>query len=138
MYMQIQRKGSGEKLQDGETADVLCRFNEYNLLQSDSTLQSTNIYQYSWCYDKMTVKNTSGTFTGVFDKNFCVMYINYGSTAVPSGWLVPLSYINLGRYTSSDAELAKVRLIVPHSAGQSNAVQSVYPCLYEITYQRGR
>ena len=74
----------------------------------------------------------------MFDKNFCVMYINYGSTAVPSGWLVPLSYINLGRYTSSDAELAKVRLIVPHSAGQSNAVQSVYPCLYEITYQRGR
>lgn len=138
VYMQILRKGSGEKLQDGETADVLCRFNEYNLLQSDSTLQSTNIYQYSWCYDKMTVKNTSGTFTGVFDKNFCVMYINYGSTAVPSGWLVPLSYINLGRYTSSDAELAKVRLIVPHSAGQSNAVQSVYPCLYEITYQRGR
>ena len=138
VYMQIRSKGTGEKLKDGETADVTCRFNEYNLLEGDSALQLTNIYQYAWCNDKMTVKNTSGTFTGVFDKNFCVMYINYGSTAVPSGWLVPLSYINLGRYTSSDAELAKVRLIVPHSAGQSNAVQSVYPCLYEITYQRGR
>lgn len=138
VYMQIVRKGSGEKLKDGETASVLCRYNEYNLLQSDSALQSTNIYQYTWCYDKMTVKNTSGTFTGVFDSNFCVMYITYGSTAVPSGWLVPFTYVNLGRYTSSDAELAKVRLIVPHTQGQSDAAQSVYPCLYEITYQRGR
>ena len=86
----------------------------------------------------MTVKNTSGTFTGVFAKDYCVMYNQYGSTAVPSGWLVPLTYVNLGRYTSADAELAKVRIIVPHSQGQSNALQGVYPCLYEITYQRGR
>lgn len=138
VYMQIQRLGCGEKLKDGETANILCRFNEYNLLQSDSALQCTNIYQYNWCNDKMTVKNTSGTFTGVFSTESCVMYLTYGSTAVPSGWLVPLSYVNLGRFTSEDAELAKVRLIVPHTEGQSNASQSVYPCLYEITYERGR
>lgn len=138
VYMQILRKGTGEKLQDGETASVLCRYNEYNLLQSDSALQSTNIYQYTWCDDKMTVKNTSGTFTGVFDSNFSVMTTMYNSTAVPAGWLVPLTYVNLGRYTSENAELAKVRLIVPHTQGQSDASQNVYPCLYEITYQRGR
>lgn len=138
VYMQIQRKGTGEKLKDGETERVLCRFNEYNLLESDSSLICTNIYAYSWCSDPMTVTNTSGTFNGVFDKENCMMYTSYGSTAVPSGWLVPLTYINLGRYTSADSEIAKVRLIVPHSEGQSNAAQSVYPCLYEITYQLGK
>lgn len=138
VYMQIQRKGTGEKLRDGETARVLCRFNEYNLLESDSSLICTNIYAYTWCYDPMTVTNTSGTFNAVFDKDNCVMYTAYSNTAVPTGWLVPLSYINLGRYDSAASEIAKVRLIVPHSEGQSNAVQGVYPCLYEITYQLGK
>ena len=138
VYMQIRSKGTGEKLKDGETADVTCRFNEYNLLEGDSALQLTNIYQYAWCNDKMTVKNTSGTFSGVFSKKFCMMYTSYNSQAVPSGWLVPLAYVNLGRYDSADAELAKVKLIVPHSQGQSAAAQSVYPCMYEITYERCR
>ena len=84
----------------------------------------------------MNVKNTSGTFKGTFSKQFCIMYTTYSSAAVPSGWLVPFTYINLGRYDSADAELAKVKLIVPHSQGQSAAAQSVYPCLYEITYER--
>ena len=138
VYMQIRSKGTGEKLKDGETADVTCRFNEYNLLEGDSALQLTNIYQYAWCNDKMTVKNTSGTFSGVFSKTFCMMYTSYSSQAVPSGWLVPLAYVNLGRYDSADAELAKVKLIVPLSQGQSAAAQSVYPCMYEITYERCR
>ena len=138
VYMQIRSKGTGEKLKDGETADVTCRFNEYNLLEGDSALQLTNIYSYAWCNDKMTVKNTSGTFSGVFSKTFCMMYTSYSSQAVPSGWLVPLAYVNLGRYDSADAELAKVKLIVPHSQGQSAAAQSVYPCMYEITYERCR
>ena len=138
VYMQIRSKGTGEKLKDGETADVTCRFNEYNLLEGDSALQLTNIYSYAWCNDKMTVKNTSGTFSGVFSKTLCMMYTSYSSQAVPSGWLVPLAYVNLGRYDSADAELAKVKLIVPHSQGQSAAAQSVYPCMYEITYERCR
>ena len=137
VYMQILSKGTGEKLKDGAHADVTCRFNEYNLLEGDSTLQLTNIYQYAWCTDKMRVENTSGTFKGTFtEKQFSMMYTSYSSTAVPSGWLVPFTYINLGRYDSADAELAKVKLIVPHSQGQSAAAQSVYPCLYEITYER--
>ena len=137
VYMQIRSKGTGKKLKDGEDVDVTCRFNEYNLLEGDSALQLTNIYQYAWCTDKMNVKNTSGTFNGKFtDKQFSMMYTTYGSAAVPSGWLVPFTYINLGRYDSADAELAKVKLIVPHSQGQSAAAQGVYPCLYEITYER--
>lgn len=138
VYMQIVREGCGEKLESGKTKKVLCRFNEYNILESDSTLQCSNIYSYLWEVEKMTVKNTSGTFSGTFDKESSLMYSTYSSAAVPSGWLVPLTYIKLGIPASETDEIAKVKLIVPHSMGQSNASQNVYPCMYEITYQLGR
>ena len=138
VYMQIERKGCGEKLKNGETATVLCRFNEYNIMEGDSALQLTNITQYSWLVDKMTVKNTSGTFTASFLSGESLMYSRYSSAAVPAGWLVPLTYINLGRPVNENDQVAKVRLIVPHTQGQSDASQNVYPCLYEITMQRGR
>ena len=137
VYMQIVREGCGKKLESGKTEKILCRFNEYNILESDSTLQCSNIYSYHWEVEKMTVKNTSGTFSGTFDKESSLMYNTYSSTAVPSGWLVPLTYIKLGRPASETDEIAKVKLIVPHSMGQSNASQNVYPCMYEITYQQG-
>lgn len=138
VYMQIVREGCGKKLESGKTEKILCRFNEYNILESDSTLQCSNIYSYLWEVEKMTVKNTSGTFSGTFDKESSLMYNTYSSTAVPSGWLVPLTYIKLGIPASATDEIAKVKLIVPHSMGQSNASQNVYPCMYEITYQLGR
>lgn len=138
VYMQIVREGCGKKLESGKTEKLLCRFNEYNILESDSSLQCTNIISYNWLVEKMTVKNTSGTFSGTFDKKSSLMYNTYSSTAVPSGWLVPLTYIKLGIPASATDEIAKVKLIVPHSMGQSNASQNVYPCMYEITYQLGR
>ena len=137
VYMQIVRKGGGEKLKDGETATVLCRFKEYNILEGDSALQLTNITQYSWQVDKMSVKNTSGTFTGSFISGESLMYSKYSTQAVPSGWLVPLTYINLGRIPKGE-ETALVRLIVPHTQGQSDASSNVYPCLYELSLERGR
>ena len=33
------------------------------------------------------------------------MYQYYGSKAVPAGWLVPLTYINIGRQVSEDEEI---------------------------------
>lgn len=147
-YLQIVRKGCGEKLADGNTATVLCRFREYNLLTD--TLQSTNMTgYYISLVDKMTVTNTSGTFTGIFDTNSSLMYRNYSSTSVPSGWLAPLTYINIGRQTeeatetgnvstlSKTGEIARVRIIVPHTAGHSYATSGVYPCLYDLTYEKG-
>lgn len=138
VYMQIERKGCGERLKNDETATVLCRFNEYNLLESDTTMTLTNIYQYVWLVEKMTVKNTSGSFSASFIRGSSLMYTTYGSAAVPSGWLVPLSYINIGIPEKEGDKVAKVKIIVPHSQGQENASQNVYPCLYELTYQRGR
>lgn len=137
VYMQIIRKGCGEKLKIGETATALCRFNEYNLLESDSTLQLTNIYQYPWLVDKLNVSNNSGTINGSFISGSSLMYTRYGQAAVPSGWLTPLSYVNLGRPKKEGDQKAKVKIIVPHSEGQSDASSNVYPCLYELIYERG-
>ena len=140
VYMQVIRKGCGEKLKDGETATVLCRFTERNLL-TDSIQLSNEVLVWASIVDKMTVKNNSGTFTASFILGNSLMLQAYGTstnTAVPAGWLVPLAYINLGRPQKEGDEIAKVRLIVPHSQGHSYATQSVYPCLYDITYERGR
>lgn len=136
VYMQIIRKGCGEKIKDGETATVLCRFTESNLLNGADSIQLSNI-GYSWIVDKIMVKRTSATFTASFDKSSSLMYTAYSSAAVPSGWLIPLSYVNIGRPTKEGEEIAKVKLIVPHTQGQQYAAQSVYPCLYELTFQRG-
>ena len=137
VYMQIIRKGCGEKIKDGENATVLCRFTERNLM-TDSLQLSNDIISYASLVDKMNVKRNSGTFTASFDASSSVMYSVYGSTSVPSGWLVPLAYIKLGRPASENDQIAKVRIIVPHTQGQQYAVQGVYHCLYDITYERGR
>lgn len=134
IYMQIVRRGCGEKIKNGETVNVLCRFNEYNLL-TDSLKLTNNILYYSSIPDKMTVTNTLGTFTGTFING--VMMSAYNTTAVPAGWLVPLSYIKVGRMLKEDDQVARVNIIVPHSQGTSTAMSSVVPCYYELTYERG-
>ncbi len=137
VYMQIVREGCGEKIKDGETVDVLCRFTERNLLTD--TIQLTNdVLAFSSIPEKMNVTNTSGTFTASFDPNSSLMNLAYNSTSVPSGWLVPLNYIKVGRQSTPDEEIAKVNLIVPSTQGQAYASSSVYPCYYTITYERGR
>ena len=137
VYMQIVREGCGENIKKGETATVLCRFTERNIL-TDSLQLTNDILSFSSIVDKMTVTNTSGTFTASFISGESVMASFYGSTSVPSGWLVPLSYIKIGRETSADEEIAKVNLIVPHTQGHQYASSGVYPCYYTITYKRGR
>ncbi len=137
VYMQIERAGCGEKLKDGETATVLCRFTEFNILGDSVQLSNENLF-YSSIVDKMDVRDISGTFTASFDAASSLMYRAYGSASVPQGWLVPLSYINLGRPQSESDQVAKVHLIVPHTQGQYYATTNVYPCFYTITYERGR
>lgn len=137
LYMQIIRKGNGKPIADGETARINCRYTERNLL-TDS-IQATNVmypvfYRFT---ETMNVTNNSGTFQGSFDQSTSLMYQFYGSTSIPSGWLAALPYLNLGRWDSATAEIAKVRLIVPHDLGQTYAMQNVYPCLYDITFERG-
>ena len=137
VYMQIVEKGVGKKIAKGESRTVLCRFTEFNIM--NDTIQLTNNTMYwSSIVDKMTVTNTSGTFTGIFDTNSSVMVRAYNTTAIPSGWMVPFTYIRVGRPVTEDDKIAHVRLIVPHSQGQADASQNVYPCNYDLTFQDGR
>ncbi|MCD8289856.1 MAG: DUF4827 domain-containing protein [Prevotella sp.] len=136
IYLQIIRQGCGEKIRQGETVDILCRFSEYNLLGDSLQLSNDNLY-YSSIPEKMTVTNNSGTFSGSFDTESSLMYAAYSSASVPSGWLYPLTYLNIGRPVNDDDETAKISVIVPSSQGQYYASANVYPCLYVITYERG-
>ncbi len=134
VYMQIINKGSGEKIEDGETQRVLNRYVEFNI-SGDSIQSRNNSAYYIAMLDQMTVSNSSGTLSGTFLQG--QMMSTYGSASVPEGWLIPLFYINLGRY-DNDGGIAKVRIIVPHSSGQTDAISNVYPCFYELTYMRDR
>ncbi len=134
VYMQIVRKGCGKKIKSGETVNVLCRFNEYNLLTDSLSLTNSVLY-FSSLPDKMAVTNTLGTFRASFVSG--VMMSFYNSTSVPAGWLIPLTYINIGRLVNENDQVAKVNLIIPHSQGTSSALSTVTPCYYELTYERG-
>lgn len=143
VYMQIIRKGCGQQVESGKTVNVLCRFSETNIL-TDSMLIRNDIVgtiymngQYidvSQYVDKMTVQRNGSTFQASFVSGMMQLY--HGTSSVPSGWLVPLLYINVGRPLQEGDEIAKVKLIVPHSQGTQTANQSVYPAFYVITYQR--
>lgn len=135
LYMQIVRKGAGSILQSGEKATVICRYTEFNIA-TDSVKTTNNLLSTEGNPDIMTVSNSNGMLTGTFISG--VMRSAYSSSQVPTGWLDALKFVNLGRQNSPDSEIAKVRLIVPSTIGQTDASTSVYPCYYEITFQRGR
>ena len=139
IYMQIVRKGVGEKIEKGQTCQIACRFIEFNIL-GDSLQLRNDVSYWHTNPDILAVTNTSGTFSGTFvtGTQAGAMYQTYGEEKVLEGWLAPLPYIRVGRQTNADGEIAKVRLIVPHTAGQSNAATNVYPCFYEILYQECR
>ena len=138
VYMQIRREGVGNRLEPGQSKQVIARYTEFNILR-DSLQSSNETLYYSTTPDIIDISNTYGTFTASFniDDGGGAMYRTYGSTSVPAGWLIPFTYIRLGRQTSEE-QISKVRLIIPHSQGQSDASSNVYPCFYEISFQEAR
>lgn len=137
VYMQIINKGCGSKIESGEKANVLVRFDEYNILGDSIQLSDVDPRStYTFNPDKMMVMNSYGTFTGIFTSTSYMASV-YGSTSVPSGWLIPLRYVNIGRPATETESVAKVRVIVPSAQGQSAASSYTYPCFYELTYERG-
>ena len=149
IYMQVIDQGCGDYIKKGEIAEVLVRFDEYNLSYlariSDNCLTlSNNVPAYSYIVDKMTVTNNSGTFTGAFDTSSSLMAKTYNTTSygvsatVPSGWLVPFSWIKVGRPKTDEDRIAHIRLLVPHSYGTTTASGNVNACLYDMTIQRGK
>lgn len=140
VYFQIVENGKGEHanlIGKGSRRELLCRFIEVNIETGDTLL--TNLYTAS-TPDVMTVTNSNGQFTGSFTSGY--MFTNYGSGmgssgAVPEGWLAVMPYLKITRRSATDTP-AKVRLIVPSTKGQYDAMSSVYPCYYEITFEGGR
>ena len=150
IYMQVIEQGCGDYIKKGETASVLTRFYEYNLNTRakicDESLQlSNNVPAYSYYTDEMIVTNNSGTFSGSFNTSTSLMAITYGTSSystgvsgvVPSGWLVPFTWLKIGRPKTDDDRIAHIRLLVPHSYGTTTASGNVNACLYDITWQRG-
>ena len=140
VYMQIVRSGCGSMLADGESTRLVCRFSEYDILEDTTTVcnnnpdMSLNGKSVVALPDIIQVSRTSGSYNASFESG--VMLTVYRSASVPAGWLVPLSYIKVGRPQSLNEECAKVRLIVPHSQGHASASSNVTPCYYELTFQR--
>ena len=124
VYMQIVRRGEGKIMKDGDRIVFMVRYLEQNIESGDTI--SANLYASP---DYFTCKREGDSFTASFTQGY--MLNIYGSSAVPSGWLVPLSYVTPGRPNDKGA---KVRLIVPHGQGTATASQYVYPTYYEITY----
>ncbi|MCR5270905.1 MAG: DUF4827 domain-containing protein [Prevotella sp.] len=130
VYMQIVHKGCGEPLRDGENSDLMVRFLELCLLDSSAIYNDTAPYDV----DVMNVRRQGNVFTASLTDG--VMMSAYNTESVPTGWLVPLKYVNVGRPRTEDDHIAKVRLIVPHTQGHSVASSYVYPYYYEISFVR--
>ena len=133
VYMQIVRQGCGNNVKQNETLTIDCRYTEYDIINDSTQTQNVTV-DFAALPDRMTVTNSSGTFTATFISG-CMASV-YGSTTVPGGWIVPLSYIKVGRPQSADETCSKVRLIVPHTQGHVYASSNVMPYFYTITYQR--
>lgn len=129
VYMHISRKGAGTPLQNNEHCRLYIRFTEMNL--SDTTKTISNCYS-PYDPDIMSITKTGTTLTGAF--TYGAMFSVYGAS-VPSGWLVPLSYINVGVPTV-DEDVSLVSLIVPHTQGHSVSSGNVCPYYYQISFQR--
>ena len=151
IYMQVIHDGCGNYIAKGKTQNVLCRYTEYCLANrakicDDAITLTNDVPRFAIYTDEMSVKNTSGTFEGSFvDTNHSLLAQTYNSSSygsvsatVPSGWLIPFSWIKIGRLITADDELAHVRLLVPHTYGTTSASASVYACLYDIRFQAAR
>lgn len=118
VYMQIVDKGSENVADTVKSNDeVLVRFMEYSILDQDTTLSNLNAAEI---VDRFRYTVTSSSIAGTFLEGY--MY-SYYSSAVPAGWLVPLTYVR---------DRAHVRLIVPSKMGHQTAMQYVYPYYYDI------
>lgn len=132
IYMQIIREGCGEHVKDGESLTIDCRFTEFDIL-NDTTTNWNNTTGLSSVPDRMTVTRSGGSYSATFISG--MMSTAYGAS-VPAGWLIPLTYVKVGRPQAMDEMCAKVRLILPHTQGHAYASSYVQPYFYTITFQR--
>lgn len=135
VYMQVIARGNGELLEDGRH-EILARYLEKEILDDGTTdTLSFNTVANLYAYPDEFILTKSGTSYSASFTYGGAMYATHSSTYVPSGWMLPFTYLKVGREI---AGRSKIRLIVPHSEGTSTASSQVMPCYYEITYQLSR
>ena len=129
VYLQVVHEAEGPDARFAETNDViLVRCLEVYLATNDTVVNSLNV---SSAMDEFRYTKSSTQILGQFIGGGMMQYA-YG-TSVPAGWLIPLNYIKLS--TSNGVDRTKVKLIVSAKSGQADAIQNIYPCYYELTYQ---
>ena len=132
VYLQIERMGCGDKLEDNGKATIVCRFEEFNIL-ADSIQAYNNRPVYAYKPDMMSISRAQSVYTAQFLSGR--MLELYGAS-VPAGWLVAMPYIHIGHPTAETEECSKICVIVPHTQGHSYASSNVVPYYYEITYEK--
>jgi len=116
VYMNIVDRGSGASPASRDV--ILVRFTEFDIMNDTTVLSNIDYDQAVDAFD-YTVSGTSA-YGQFLPESF--MYSAYGS-AVPSGWMVPLTYIK---------NMAHVKLIVPAKMGHTTAQQMVAPYFYDL------
>lgn len=135
VYMQVVERGGGELLEDGRH-EVLVRYVEEQIVE-DGTTDTLSLNTMGNLYahpDEFVLTKQSNSLSASFTGNGAMADV-HGSAYVPTGWLIPLNYLKVGREI---AGRSKIRLVVPHSEGTATASSQVFPCYYEITYQLSR
>ena len=135
VYMQVIERGNGELLEDGRH-EILARYVEEQIVDDGTTdTLSLNTLQNLFPHpDEFILTKEKNSLSASFS-NGGAMYNTHSSAYVPSGWLLPLNYLKVGRQIS---DRSKIKLILPHSQGTATASGQVFPCYYEITYQLSR
>lgn len=131
VYMNIVDRGAldekGYTIKPQNNDQVTARCIEYDLMENDTVYNNSNWFTA----DGLEVFNyiKSGTYSyGQFTEGTLAsnIYSFDYSTAVPSGWLLPLEYVG---------HKAHVKLIVPSKMGHTYAQRYVYPYAYELIYR---
>ena len=135
VYMQVIERGNGESLGEGRY-EILVRYVEERIKQNGDadTLSLNNLSNLYAHPDEFILTKEDKSYSATFT-TLGAMYNTHSSAYVPSGWLMALNYLKVGREISSRS---KIKLILPHSQGTSTATAEVFPCFYEITYQLSR
>ena len=156
VYMNIIQRGKGKRILDDGRYTIISRYLEIALsgienffvtgdtLSGNMKLRNYPVFgpenwglpQYMAQPDNYILTIDKNNYKASFKENSMMAYV-YKTASVPSGWLIPLRFLKPASSipTLPSEDIARVKLIVPHSQGSEQAMKYVYPCLYEITYQ---
>ena len=139
VYMNIIQRGKGKRILDDGRYTIISDTLSGNMKLRNYPVfgpENWGLPQYMAQPDNYILTIDKNNYKASFKENSMMAYV-YKTASVPSGWLIPLRFLKPASSipTLPSEDIARVKLIVPHSQGSAQAMKYVYPCLYEITYQ---